>query len=150
ELWKARPLRDDQANHVLAPRAVDFSDEHVDDHLSHGADRHFAQRRGLDRAHEWAEHRAHEFLEEALLVAVVEENRPLRNVIAAGNIIEPCVGKAARGELLERSGEDGGAPFFAPGYTRILRGCVFAATCGGPRPSWVRHHACPASTLTDW
>ena len=49
ELGEARPLRQDQPDHVLAAGAVDLVHEHVDDHLGDGADRQISQRRRLDR-----------------------------------------------------------------------------------------------------
>src|SRR5262249_25913953 len=73
-----------------------------------------AQRGRLDRAHQRAQHRAHEFLEQALLVAEVEIDRALGDARAARDIIEPRGGKAPRGEFLERGGEDGGAPLLTP------------------------------------
>ena len=63
ELGKPRPLGDDQPDHVLAARAVDFVHEHVDDHVDQGANGQIAQRRRLDGVHQRAQHRAHEFLE---------------------------------------------------------------------------------------
>jgi len=113
-LGKARPLGDDQAQHVLAAGAEDLGDEDLDDHLEHGTDRDVLQRRRGDRPDERMHHHAHELLEQGLLVAEVEVDRPLRDAGAAGNVVEPRGREAAGGELLERGRDDVVAPLAAP------------------------------------
>src|SRR5262249_5852239 len=105
---------------AVAARAVAIIHEHVDDHLGRGTNGQTAQRAGRARARQRAQHRAHEFLEQALLVAEVEVDRPFGDARAAGDIIKPRCGKAPRGELLERGSEDGGASLLTPHRARIL------------------------------
>ena len=146
ELGKPRPLGDDQPDHVLAARAVDFVHEQVDDHLDHGPNGQIAQRRRLDRAHQRAQHRAHEFLEQALLVAEVEVDRALGDAGAAGDVVEPGGGKASRGKLLERGGENGRAPFVPARRTRPPppRGSASAPGAAPSRTAEVVDHAAPS------
>jgi hypothetical protein len=59
--------------------------------------------------------RADEFLEQHLFVAEVKVDRPLGDAGAARDIVEPRGGKTARGEFLQRGGEDG---FLALGTLR--------------------------------
>src|SRR5262249_22980473 len=123
----------------------------VDVHAAQGRKGQIARRGRRDRARQRAQHRAHEFLEQALLVAEVEVDRALGDAGAAGNIIEPRGGKAPRGELLPRSSEDGGAPPRTP-----QRACILprSARSGAARATlsrlpWACDHVRPPK-LTDW
>src|SRR5262249_2520878 len=110
ELREALALGDDQADHVLPPRAEYFAHEHVRDPFDHHAGRQIDHRSAGDLADYRTEHRAHELLEQALLVAEIEIDRTLSDVGAFGDVIKPRRRKAARGKLIERSGEDRLAP----------------------------------------
>src|SRR5262249_53123682 len=120
----------------------------VDDHLDHGPNGQIAQRGGRDRARQRAQHRAHEFLEQALLVTEVEVDRALGDARAAGDVIEPRCSKAPRGELLERSSEDGGAPLLTSQRACILPRSALASACRATlsRILWACDHVPPKMT----
>ena len=76
------------------------------------------------------QHRAHELLEQALLVAEVEIDRALGDAGAAGDVVEPRRGKAAR-RRTPRARRPGSHPAARPGATvRALRAGVGAAARG--------------------
>ena len=62
--------------------------------------------RGLDGADHRAQRRAHQLLEQALLVAEVEINRALGDAGAARDIVEAGRSEARGGEFFERRRED--------------------------------------------
>ena len=66
------------------------------------------------------EHRAHELLEQALLVAEVEIDRAFGDAGAAGDVVEPRRRKTARRKFLKRGRKDGFAPLGASRRARVM------------------------------
>src|SRR5262249_5978555 len=94
------------------------------------------QRYRLDGAHQRTQHRTQEFLEQALLVAEVEVDRALGDAGAAGDVVEPGGGQAARGKLVECGGENGRAPLVPGRPTRAPPARACACACApGAAPS---------------
>ena len=82
-----------------------------------------ADLRGLDGADHGRQHRAHQFLEQALLVAEVEIDRALGDAGAPRDVVEAGRGKAGGGEFFERGGEDRVAPLGLAGGPDVANGC---------------------------
>ena len=94
ELREPRAFGDDQPDHVLAAGAEDLAHEKVGDGFRDDARRQVGDLRGLDGADHRAQRRAHELLEQALLVAEVEIDRALGDAGAPGDVIEAGRGEA--------------------------------------------------------
>ena len=93
--------------------------------------------------------RAHELLEQALLVAEVEIDRALGDAGAAGDVVEAGRGKAGGGEFFERGGEDRVAPVGLSGRPRLAAGRGFSAALPpGHSPPALLQWASPSS-MTD-
>ncbi len=86
-------------------------------------------RRGLDGAHQRAQHRAHKFLEQALLVAEVEIDRALGDAGAARDVVEPGRRKAARPRT-RRAPQPGSPRAARPGGARARRAARLLWRCG--------------------
>src|SRR6185312_13781473 len=104
-------------------------------------DRQVAQRRRFDGAHQRAQHRAHEFLEQALLVAEVKVDRALGDA-------------GATRELVERGRQDGGAAFIAPSCACDPAFGTGASACRGrsssPLAAAPDHPVLVLLFMTDW
>ena len=115
--------------------------------VEHALDQH--ARRNVDLAHvlERAEHRmdhrAHEVLEQRLLVGEVEIDRALRDTGALRHVVEPRALVTARGKLLQRRIEDRGAARFRRGRAALAR---FGRRAGRLPPRAARPVRAPACT----
>jgi len=80
----------------------------------------------------------------------VEVDRALGDAGAAGDVVEPGGGKAARGKLLERGGENGRASLVPAHRSCALppRACADAPATAPSRTAEVADHA--ALKMTDW
>ena len=107
---KARPLGDDQAHDVAAPRRRDLLDEGLGKPFEHVAHRSAGRRRRLQPADQRHDRGPDQFLEHRFLVLEVQVDRALGDAGAPGDVVEPRRGKAARDEFIHRRLDDRRAP----------------------------------------